>query len=127
MPRNISFALTKDQFRARTKDVTRRLNWLALRPGDILNGCEKCQGIQPGESIVVMGQIRVVSVRREPLRRLTDDLDYGFAELKREGFENHPFLGWPSVWVPWFCASHHTRAVPCTPETVVTRIEFAYI
>jgi hypothetical protein len=127
MPRNISFALTKEQIRNRTKTVTRRLNWLTLKPGDILNACEKCQGIKPGESIVRICKIRVVSVRREPLRAMTDDVKYGFAEVFAEGFGEHATLRWPSVWVPWFCDTHHTRAKPCTPDTVVTRIEFEYV
>jgi len=36
MPRNISFALTTQQVRNRTKTVTRRAGWLFLKAGDIL-------------------------------------------------------------------------------------------
>ncbi len=120
--RNISFSLTTQQIRDRTKDVTRRLNWLTLTPGQLLQGCKKCMGLKPGEQIEKIAVIRVVSVSREPLRRLLDDLDYGFKELEREGFADDPALCWPSAWVPWFCASHKG----CAPDTLVTRIEFAY-
>ena len=120
---NISFMLTKQQFKDRSKTVTRRLGWRNLRPEQILNGVEKSQGLKKGEKIVVLGRIRVVSVRREKLRRMTDDVDYGFEEVAKEGFAQHTTLCWPSVWVPWFCSSHKG----CTPETEVTRIEFEYL
>ena len=121
--RNISFMLTTKQVQARTKDVTRRLGWLDLKPGQELGAARKCQGLKRGESIERLAVIRVVAVRREPLRRLTDDVAYGFEEIRREGFADHPTLCWPSLWVPWFCGSHRG----CTPETEVTRIEFAYV
>ena len=121
--RNISFKLTTNQVRARTKDVTRRLGWLDLKEGDQLAGCVQCQGLKKGQHIERIAVIQVVSVRLEPLRRLTDDVAYGFEEICREGFADHPSLCWPSVWVRWFCSSHRG----CTPDTKVTRIEFAYL
>jgi hypothetical protein len=69
--RNISFSLTTEQFKARTKTVTRRLGWTFLEPGTVLMGCEKCMGLKPGEKIVRLGRIRVVSVRRERLVRMS--------------------------------------------------------
>lgn len=122
MPRNISFALTTAQFKARTKTVTRRMGWENLNVGDILCGAEKCQGLKPGEKIVKLGLIRVVDARREPLRRMIDDLDYGFAETVREGFPDGA-LYWPTEFVAFFCNSHKG----CTPDTTVTRIEFQYL
>ncbi len=112
MPRNISFALTTKQFRDRTKDVTRRLKWLNLKAGEILNACEKCQGLKPGEQIVKLGQIRVKSVRREALHDCTD------AEAVREGFPD--LTG--EEFIEMFC--DHMK---CDPSTVVTRIEFEYL
>ena len=54
MPRNMSFSLTTDQVRNRTKTVTRRLGWWKnkhgkrlLQVGDIVNACVKCMGLQP--------------------------------------------------------------------------------
>ena len=86
MPRNISFALTTQQFKDRTKTVTRRMNWLNLKIGDELTGCVKCMGLNPGEKIERLGTILVVGVRREPLNRMILDAEYGAREAKSEGF-----------------------------------------
>lgn len=118
--RNISFMLTIPQMYAGTKDVTRRLGWWGLQPGQQLRACEKCMGLKAGEKIKVISIIEVVSTRREPLRRMIDDLDYGFAECVREGFGDHPQYRFPSEFVAMFCASHKG----CTPDTEVNRIEF---
>lgn len=117
--RNISFSLTTPQFRARSKSVTRRLGWLTVKPGDRLMGCEKCRGLKPGEPLVRLGEIEVLNVRREPLRRMAEDVDYGEAECIREGF---PDLE-PWEFVVMFIDSHKG----CAPETTVTRIEFRYV
>jgi len=118
--RNISFALTTEQFIAGTKDVTRRLGWANLEAGDLLCGVKKGMGLRPGEQIERLGVIEVVSATREPLRRMTDDLEYGFAECIREGFPPPHRYSWPSEFITFFCDSH----AGCTPESVVTRIEF---
>lgn len=120
MPRNISFHLTTPQFIAGTKDVTRRMGWSKLKAGDILCAIEKGQGLKLGEKVKRLGLIRVVDVREEPLRRMTDDLDYGFAECKREGFDQPHPNAWPSAFVEFFCNSHRD----CKPSTLITRIEF---
>lgn len=114
MPRNISFSLTTDSIRDRTKTVTRRLGWKKLKAGDVLNACVKCMGLKPGEKIERICQIRVVGVRQEPLCSITNEPN-GAA---KEGF---PLLS-ESAFVLMFC--EHMR---CTPETVVTRIEFEYL
>ena len=85
MPRNISFSLTTQQIRDRTKTVTRRKGWKFLKSGDVLNACVKCIGLKPGEKIERLGQIRVTEVRRESLYRMLDNL-YGATESKAEGF-----------------------------------------
>lgn len=121
--RNISFALTVPQVMEGTKLVTRRLGWLHLKVGDQLRPVRKCMGLRPGEKLdVLRDPIVVVDVRREPLRRMTDDLDYGFTECVLEGFGLHPDYRFPSAFVAMFCATHRG----CTPDTLVTRIEFAY-
>ncbi len=120
MARNISFALTTPQFLDGSKDVTRRNGWKFLKAGDELCAVKKSQGIKKGEKVERLGMIRVASVQREQLRRLTDDLDYGFAETTREGFpDGHP-KHFPSEFVDFFCRSHKK----VTPDTVITRIEF---
>lgn len=111
--------MTTGQIQDGTKTVTRRLGWLQLKPGDMLRPVRKCMGLKPGEKIEALREpVRVISPSREPLRRMTDDLEYGRAECIREGF---PDLT-PAQFVAMFCASHK----PCTPETIVTRIEFEY-
>lgn len=90
MPRNMSFALTTEQIRNRTKTVTRRLGWKFLKVGDVLNACVKCQGLKPGEKIEQLCQIRVVGVRREPLCYIANEPNgtalEGFPELTGAGF-----------------------------------------
>lgn len=63
--RNMSFALTTDQFLAGTKTVTRRLGWKFLKPGDRVMACEKCMGLRKGEKIRRLGEIEIVSVKRD--------------------------------------------------------------
>jgi hypothetical protein len=121
---NISFSLTTRQVRGSTptnplKDVTRRMGWLKLKAGQRLWACVKCMGLKKGELPERIREIEVVSVRREKLRAMTDDLQYGYAECKREGFTEMT----PRGFVTFFCESH----AKCTPESVVTRIEFKYV
>lgn len=121
--RNMSFALTTSQILEGSKDVTRRLGWLQLKPGDLIRPVRKCMGLRPGEKIQPLRDpLRVVSVRRERLDLMTTDIEYGFDEVRREGFEWHPEYRWPSTWVALFCATHKG----CTPSTIITRIEFSY-
>lgn len=104
--------LTTDQFRARTKGVTRRLGWWNVKPGEILCGVEKGQGLKKGEKIVRLGLIRVRDARPEPLNAITK------SDCALEGF---PDLT-PAQFVTMFC--HHNR---CEPETEVNRIVFDYV
>lgn len=117
--RNISCALTAPQILDQSKDVTRRLGWLHLKVGDLIQPVKKCMGLKPGEKIEKLGPpVRVVSVRRERLD-LVDSLDsYGPDECRREGFPH--MTG--AEFVAMFCATHKG----CTPATEITRIEFAY-
>jgi hypothetical protein len=128
--RNISFSLTTSQFKARTKTVTRRLNWTWLveavakavstdgeRPR--LMGCEKCMGRKAGEPLVRLGEIEVLWATREPLRRMIDEPEYGQRECIAEGFPDMT----PEQFVAFFCKSHKG----CTPDTVITRIQFRYV
>jgi hypothetical protein len=117
--RNISVALTEDQVLAREKDVTRRMGWAKLQAGTLLQPVRKGQGLKKGETATkVGGPVRVLSVSREPLRKLLDDQAYGLSEVVREGF---PGLT-PQQFVTFFMASHD-----CLLDAVVTRIEFEYV
>jgi len=117
--RNISFSLTTRQVRERTKTVTRRMGWLNLKPGDRLQACEKCQGIPKGEHVVKLAVIEVVTAEPDKLRTLTDLIEYGRSEVILEGFPEME----PDEFVRFFCNSHKG----CTPETIITRIEFKYV
>ena len=125
--RNISFALTTAQVRARTKTVTRRRGtWWArvLKPGDLLCAVEKSQGIPKG-GLVRLGTIRVASVRTERLNLVSDPGPlageygpHGFDETAREGFP-----GWGGgAFVKMFL--EHMGG---DYRQVVTRIEFEYV
>ena len=112
MPRNMSFMLTTEQFLDQTKTVTRRLGWRFLKPGDILNGCEKCQGLKKGEKINKLGRIEVLSTDWQPLNNITVE------DCALEGFPDMT----PAEFVKFFC-DHNS----CDPETLVNRIEFRYL
>lgn len=118
MPRNMSFSHTTDQFRDRTKGVTRRRGWKFLKPGEILNGCVKCMGLRPGEKIERLGQIRVTSVRRERLAEMCECVQYGEIEARLEGFNGMS----GQEFVEMFC-----KEIGGTMDQVVTRIEYEYL
>lgn len=109
MPRIMSFSITKEQMRAGTKDVTRRLGWSCLRPREVLWAVEKAQGLKRGEKMVRMGKIMVKSIRCERLDRVTK------RECIREGFPNLS----PAAFVRMFC-----EANGCDPKRLIYRIEF---
>lgn len=112
MPRNMSFMLTKKQVKNRTKTVTRRLGWWFLKPGDILNAVEKCQGLKKGEKIKKICQIRVVRSDATPLFLITLD------ECRKEGFPKML----PNEFVDMFA-----REMRCEKTREVNRIEFEYV
>lgn len=114
MPRNMSFSMTKEQYRNRTKTVTRRLGWWNLKPGEICNGVEKAQGLKKGEKMVVMGQHRIVSARPEMLCTIDQ------AEVIREGFPDMT----PKEFIAFFLEGH--KCVNGSME-MVNRIEFEYL
>lgn len=108
----MSFFLTVQQFRDRTKDVTRRLGWDHLRPGDLVMAAEKCMGLKKGEKVVRLGMIEIVSVRIEPLYLIDAE------DVAREGFPGMD----PEEFVEMF-----SRANRCRPDTMITRIEYRYL
>lgn len=125
--RNMSFALTTAQILDRSKTVTRRTGWKTLRPGTLIQAVKKGMGLKPGEKVEKLAVLRVVSVSREPLRRLIDDLDYGFREVSLEGFDHHPLvMGSPACFIEFYQNAHAASDRP-TLDTDVTRIEFEYV
>ena len=131
---NISFSATKEQFRLRKKHVTRRLGWLNLRPGKVIKGCEKCQGLKRGERVIEMGTIRVLAVNREPVfdivtRPVRPDIPHNILqnyssvpvqEVELEGFPEYVNDG--HKFVDMFCEMNN-----CDKNTVITRILFDYV
>lgn len=116
--RNMSFMLTTPQMYARTKDVTRRIGWWHLKPGDIVMAVEKGMGLKKGEKVKRIYPIRILSVRVESIGRMTNpyyDPEYGKEEVIREGF---PEMS-PREFVEMFCKSHR-----CKDNDPVNRIEF---
>lgn len=114
--RNISFALTTEQIRARTKTVTRRLGWAFLKPGTLLQPVVKGMGLRKGERVEkIGGPIRVLNVRREPLNAIGTKYDL---DVVREGFP----LMTADEFVAFF-AKHNGGA----PDQMVTRIGFEYV
>lgn len=110
--RNMSFALTTEQVRNQTKTVTRRLGWLFLKPGDLVQPVVKAQGIKKGEHVEkIGGPIRIEAVNRVTLG------DISLGDVHREGFPN---LTKPA-FVKFFKRTHS-----CGRSTQVTRIEFSY-
>ncbi len=112
MPRNMSFAMTTDQIRNRTKFVTRRFGWWFLEPGDVVNAVEKAMGLKKGEKIKRLCQIRIVSATPEPLNRITkhDCLLEGFPEFE------------PADFVDMLVKNYR-----CPPDEVCNRIFFEYL
>lgn len=111
----MSFALTTEQVRQQTKTVTRRIGWVFLKPGDLVQPVVKAMGLKKGEHVERIGPpIRVVGVRREPLnvigrRYYYDPVLEGFPKMTNDEF------------VAMFC--RHNR---CKPSVEVTRIAFEY-
>lgn len=119
----MSFMLTTEQIKAKTKRVTRRVGWWHLRKGDVICAVEKGMGLKAGEKIKRLGMIRVIDTRYELLDEMVRDIEYGRSECVLEGFGEHPDLKHPPSFVSFFCKSHKG----CTPQTVVNRIEFEYL
>lgn len=112
MPRNMSFMLTTEQIRNKTKTVTRRMGWWFLKPGDIVNACVKCMGLKKGEKIEKICQIKILSTIKEPVSAIDDE------DCIKEGFPDYM----PSDFLRMFCGH-----MACHPSTLINRIEFKYI
>jgi hypothetical protein len=124
----MSFSITLDAFARGTKDITRRLGWKNLKPGDHLMAVEKAQGLKKGEKVKRIGEIEIISCREEELRcieysyhRADSDFMFGDGrtdlrtEMSREGFPNQT----PAEFVKMFCKFNK-----CNRKTRVNRIRF---
>jgi hypothetical protein len=116
--RNMSFSMTTEAVRDRSKTVTRRLGWWRLEPGEVLQAVEKAQGLKRGAHVKPICLIRVVSVSEEPLDAI---FDRDPNEVEREGF---PGLT-PAEFVATFI--EHNKRDGVWWNTLVNRIEFEYL
>ena len=114
----MSFMLTTEQIRNRTKTVTRRRGWWFLVVNEKLNAVEKGQGLKKGEKIQRINLIKTVSARPETINTMSIDPVYGKKECKLEGFPNME----PDEFVEMFCDMNK-----CLPKRIINRIEFEYI
>jgi len=112
MPRNMSFAMTTEQFIDRTKTVTRRFGWWFLMPEDIVCGVERAMGLKKGEKIRRLGLIQIISTRAEPLNAITQE------DCAREGFPNFT----PAYFIEMLQDNYK-----CEPDKICNRIEFKHI
>lgn len=110
--RNMSFALTTEQFLNRTKTVTRRKGWKFLKPGDRVMGIRKGMGLKPGEKAEKFHAIEIVSVRQESLCCIDQ------ADVIAEGFPEMT----PDEFAEMYC-----RHSPGGLLQLVTRIEFKHL
>lgn len=114
MPRNMAFSHTEQQIIDQSKTVTRRIGWNFLRPGEQLWAVRKSMGLKPGERVVRLALIRVVSVRRERLNQITDE------DVVAEGFPGMSRLD----FIRMFIANMRPTYGAIQP---VNRIEFEYL
>jgi hypothetical protein len=129
--RMMSFALTERQLMDGSKTVTRRTGWQNLKPGTRLLAVRKAMGLKPGEKVVVLCEVDVVSVRRERLDAITP------ADVAAEGFPE--WANHVDEFVRMFTAHmrvpaeavvkslRDTRMRPMTGADLVTRIEFCKV
>lgn len=118
--RLMSFGLTTDQVRARTKTVTRRLGWMHVPHGAMLRPVVKAQGIPKGGKVEIIDPawfITVVMRHREPLNQIAKVPAYGAAEMILEGFPGMD----PRDFIGMFCGANK-----CDPDVWVTRVRFVY-
>jgi hypothetical protein len=108
----MSFALTTEQARNRTKTVTRRNGWLFLRPGDVVQQVVKGMGLKKGEKVERIHLIEIISTWPEILNQIDHE------DCAKEGF---PALT-PGEFIAMYCR-HNGGG----DRQFVNRIEFKYL
>ena len=88
------------------------MGWNFLKKGDIVNAVERAQGLKKGEKIKKLCQIKIKSVSKEPLNKITqsDVIKEGFPDFSVDDFVN-------------FFTSHYKIA----DDVQINRIEFEYV
>lgn len=122
----MSVSFTEQAVVERHKTVTRRKGWWTdkagrrlLKPGDRLTLCRKVMGRKPGEPLVRICDVEVVSVRREWLFELLTGSTYGGREVVREGF--------PGMDPAEFVHRFFVVAQGMSLDAEITRIEWRYL
>ena len=114
--RNMSFSETTDAFRENRKDVTRRLGWKNLKPGEHFMAIEKGQGLKKGEKVVRLGECVCIMNTPEQVQDIICwPIRFGRKETEREGF--------PELDACQF-AEMFLKMNNCTLDTPINRIEF---
>ena len=109
----MSFALTKEQIKNKTKTVTRRNRWDHLKPSDLIQPVEKCMGLKKGEKQILLGDpIRITSISVQRLYQITK------ADCVLEGLPDMS----PEDFIAFYMAANK-----CDRDQTVNRIEFEYI
>ena len=119
--RNMSFMLTTEQMRDKTKDVTRRLGWTFLKAGDVVMACVKCQGLGKGGKIERIHPIQIISSESESLMDIEDRLyrpGDERSETEREGFPEMSGVDFIYMFA---------REMKCNADEWVNRIEFRHL
>lgn len=133
MSRLMSVAFTEQAVRERRKTVTRRKGWWEdkhgrrlLKPGDTLTLCRKVMGRKPGEPLIRICDVEVVSVTREPLCAIQGNTARATRELAAEGF---PILMGeePIHAAGIFLRRYFYEAQRMSAMDDVTRIEWRYL
>jgi hypothetical protein len=132
MSRLMSVAFTEQAVVERRKTVTRRKGWWLdkrgrriLYAGDHLTLCRKVMGRKPGEPLIRLAEVEVVSVYREPLCAVMGpyvigvDGDTTWPEMVAEGF--------PDLDPRIFMQRYFVEAQGIGVMDDVTRIEWRYL
>ena len=127
MPRLMSVAFTEDAVRERRKTVTRRKGWWLdkngrriLTPGDQLTLCRKVMGRKPGEPLIRICDVEVVTVCRQPLCAVAHP-----GELTKEGFPEWDDPTDPRSHLQFI--ERYFTPQNLAPDDEVTRIEWRYL
>lgn len=110
--RNMSFAMTTEQARNRTKTITRRQGWWNAKPGQLIQQVVKGMGLKKGEKVEKIHVIRLTSVRSEHVYEITQE------DVIKEGFPDWE----PNDFIAFYCKAHKI-----TPDEMCNRIKFEYV
>ena len=123
----MSFSMTTEAVRNRTKTVTRRFGWGDLKPGTLLWAVEKGMGLKKGEHVKKLGLIRVVSTRWEPLWPLLDRVDFDL-EMRSEGLAGQVMTATDFFrLILHMPQATNEEAIEAVGHLCVNRIEFEYV